>query len=304
MKKFGIILLLAAAVLPAHAQDKVRQNEAFGFLRYEQNPARAGLAGAGAASAVGGGAFAAFGNPASAVLAPSKFEAAASYARRSPNVSANTDLSAGISAHAGKGLAFTAAFSRISMEKLDLGGISYSPSQMVAGAGLAIALGGSLALGADVNYAKEQLLEDYSLSSVAADVTLQYSKGGLGLAGGVRSLGGKINSESGIASSLPTSAMLAASYNVAAGPVGLTLCADADYYLSGNWSAAAGIEASIAGTVLLRAGYRASSELAVTPSHLALGAGLSLGFATIDIAWLTASETIGNSLVAGARVNF
>ena len=77
-----------------------------------------------------------------------------------------------------------------------------------------------------------------------------------------------------------------------------------DYYLSGNWSAAAGLEASFLNLVQLRAGYRFSSSNAVIPSHLALGAGLSLGPARVSLSYLTASEYLGGTLLFGLGVGF
>ena len=297
------ILLLISAIsafaASALAQEGVAANEVLGFLRFERSAARAGVAGAGAASQIGGSAFAAFGNPVAAGRGAGKIEAGASYGIWAPDINSSTNIAAGASIRLAEGFALSAGYFSGMFAELDLGDTSYAPKDIVLAAGLALALGESFSLGASLNYAKEQLLEDYSYSGVAADVLLSFNGKSLGVTAGVRSLGGKVSD-----SSLPASAMAAASWSLSAGSVAVSAVADADYYFSGNWSAAAGIEATTADLVHIRAGYRLSSGRAVLPSHLSLGAGLSLGPCTLDIAYLLASETLGGSFVAGLSARF
>lgn len=299
MKKILTVILAAVmAVLPAIAQEAVPANEALGFIRYERNPARAGMAGAGAASGFAGGAFAAFGNPVSAIASPGAIEAGVSYARWTPQINPCNNIAAGASLRLGDGFAVSAGFANQKSGQLDLGGgNSFAPSDMLIAGGLAFSLGKFLSLGASVSYAKEQILSDYALSAVATDVMLQFRAAGLGLVAGVRSLGGGDIT-------LPTSATVAASYGLDLGIVGLALSADADYYFSGNWSAAAGADVQVMKMVHARAGYRLSSEYAVIPSHLALGIGLNLSLLSLDVAYLTASETLDGTLMAGLSLAF
>lgn len=301
MKKTVLLLLMTAAfAAPAFAQeDIVATNEALGFLRFERNPARVAMAGAGAASKIGGSAYAAFGNPAAAVRSPKKIEAGASYAKWAPDINSSTNIAAAASFKLGKAFAVSAGYSSQKFDELDLGESAYAPKDMVLAAGLSLSLGEFVSMGASVNYAKEQLLEDYSYTGLGADVILSYNKNSLGVAAGVRSLGGKVGD-----SSLPSYAMAAVAWSIPAGPAALSVAADADYYFSGNWSAAAGLEVSVVEVVQLRAGYRLSSEHAVLPSHLAFGAGLRLGPCTVDVAYLTASEYLGGTLTGGLTVAF
>ena len=301
MKRIALFLSLtisAAFAAPAVAQETA-SSEAFPIIRYERNPARAAVAGAGTATMIGGSAYAAFGSPCSAVDTVKKIEAAASYAKWAPGLSNSNNLVAGASFRLNRKLALSVGYAGQTLSSINVNGQDYTPKDMIIAGAVSFALGKSLSVGASVNYAKSELFEDTSISGTAFDLMLSYRRDAFGVAGGVRSLGGKIGN-----SSLPTSALVSGGYSIPAGPVVLNLVADADYYFSGNWSAAAGAEASVMSLVQVRAGYRFSSEHAVIPSHLSLGLGLTLGPATLDVTYLTASEYLDSTIMGGVRIRF
>jgi len=301
MKRIALFLsltILAAFAAPANAQEAA-SSEALPFLRYERNPARAAMAGTGSAIMAGGSAYSVFGSPFAGVLSPNKLEAAASYANWTPELNRCTNLVAGASVKLGKSLAVSAGFANQKGASIEVAGETHDPSDMIFGGAVSLALGESLSLGASVNYAKSQLLNDYSISGTAFDLMLSYHKEAFGIAAGARSLGGKVGN-----ASLPSSATVSGGYCLPVGPVDLKMAADADYFLSGNWSAAAGLEASVMKLVQVRAGYRFSSEHAVIPSHLSLGLGLSYGPVTLDLAYLTASEYLDGTLMGGLSFKF
>lgn len=301
MKRIALFLSLtisAAFAAPAVAQETA-SSEAFPIIRYERNPARAAVAGAGTATMIGGSAYAAFGSPCSAVDTVKKIEAAASYAKWAPGLSSSNNLVAGASFRLNRKLVLSVGYAGQTLSAINVNGQDYTPKDMIIAGAVSFALGKSLSVGASVNYAKSELFEDTSISGTAFDLMLSYRKDTFGVAGGVRSLGGKIGN-----SSLPTSALVSGGYSIPAGPVVLNLVADADYYFSGNWSAAAGAEASVMSLVQVRAGYRFSSEHAVIPSHLSLGLGLTLGPATLDVTYLTASEYLDSTIMGGVRIRF
>ena len=301
MKRIALFLSLtisAAFAAPAVAQETA-SSEAFPIIRYERNPARAAVAGAGTATMIGGSAYAAFGSPCSAVDTVKKIEAAASYAKWTPGLSSSNNLVAGASFRLNRKLALSVGYAGQTLSSINVNGQDYTPKDMIIAGAVSFALGKSLSVGASVNYAKSELFEDTSISGTAFDLMLSYRRDAFGVAGGVRSLGGKIGN-----SSLPTSALVSGGYSIPAGPVVLNLVADADYYFSGNWSAAAGAEASVMSLVQVRAGYRFSSEHAVIPSHLSLGVGLTLGPAALDVTYLTASEYLDSTIMGGVRIRF
>lgn len=301
MKKLLLLpVIFFAAAFSSIAQDGAAESEAMGFLRTERNPERVAMAGAGAALGNGGSAFSAFGSPAIGVRTGKKIEAGGSYAIWAPSINGSTNIAGGVNYHLTSGLAISAGYVREQFKELDLGGgTSYAPLNQIIAAGASLLITPSLSLGASVNFATQQLLEDYSLSGTSVDIQACYSISGFSVAGGVRCLGGKVSD-----SSLPTSANLDLGYILSFGSVDLAMAADADYYFSGNYSAAAGVEASILNLVQIRAGYRFSSPRAVIPSHLALGAGLSLGPARVSLSYLTASEYLGGTLLFGFGVGF
>ena len=301
MKRIALFLSLtisAAFAAPAVAQETA-SSEAFPIIRYERNPARAAVAGAGTATMIGGSAYAAFGSPCSAVDTVKKIEAAASYAKWAPGLSNSNNLVAGASFRLNRKLVLSVGYAGQTLSAINVNGQDYTPKDMIIAGAVSFALGKSLSVGASVNYAKSELFEDTSISGTAFDLMLSYRRDAFGVAGGVRSLGGKIGN-----SSLPTSALVSGGYSIPAGPVVLNLVADADYYFSGNWSAAAGAEASVMSLVQVRAGYRFSSEHAVIPSHLSLGVGLTLGPAALDVTYLTASEYLDSTIMGGVRIRF
>ncbi len=302
MKRISLFLSLtifAVFAAPAIAQEAA-SSEALPMIRYERNPARAAVAGAGTATMIGGSAYAAFGSPCSAVDTSKKIEAAASYAKWAPGLSSNSNnLVAGASFRLNKRIALSVGYANQSLSAINIEGKDYTPKDMIIAGAVSFSLGEVLSVGASINYAKSDLYEDVSASGTAFDLMLSYRRDAFGVAGGVRSLGGKIGN-----SSLPTSALVSGGYSIPAGPVVLNLVADADYYFSGNWSAAAGAEASVMSLVQVRAGYRFSSEHAVIPSHLSLGLGLTLGPATLDVTYLTASEYLDSTIMGGVRIRF
>ncbi|MCR5520272.1 MAG: hypothetical protein K6F21_08065, partial [Bacteroidales bacterium] len=237
MKRIALFLSLtifAVFAAPANAQEAA-SSEALPFLRYERNPARAAMAGAGSALLVGGSATSAFGSPFAAAASANKVEAAASYANWAPSLNSSNNIMAGASVKLGKSLAVSAAFASDKLSEISVNGDKFSPSNTIFAGAVSLALGQSFSLGAAINLAKSQLLSDYSVSGTAFDLMLCYRKDAFGVAGGVRSLGGKVGN-----ASLPTSFNVSGGYGLPVGPVALKMAADADYYFSGNWSAAAG----------------------------------------------------------------
>ena len=108
----------------------------------------------------------------------------------------------------------------------------------------------------------------------------------------------------GNVSKLPSSARLAASYELPVGPGTLAAALDADYYFSGKLGVSAGVHYGFKDLVFVRAGYRYATAGAAFPSHLALGLGVKWKGIGLDVSYLTANAQIGNSLCAGLSYRF
>ena len=160
------------------------------------------------------------------------------------------------------------------------------PNEILAGVSGSYEIIDGLSIGLGGRYASATFSDDVKSSAFGADVSMAFSRGGLMVGLGV--------------STLPDIARLGASYTIA----GLTVSAEADYQFSGGIMAAGSLEYSIADIVFARAGYHFGTEKAPLPSYASLGVGVKLGGIHLDVAYLLASETIGNSLSVGLGYSF
>ena len=305
MKRSVLFLFLTAALcstaLPAAAQTESGANEAMGSLRIDRDPVLQSMAGAGSAMTSTNQAYAAFGNPAAAVFSPKKLEAGLSYGSWSPHYAAGNNLSVGITGHVKEKVALSLGFSRIGYPGLDFEPSSaFKPSDLVIRAGVGFGISDSFAIGLTAGYAKEALLSDYSLSALSVSALAQFHMEGLNVVGGIIHLGGKVDSKY----PLPSSARLATDYEVVFGSSNLHIAVDGDYYFSGNYSVALGLNCGIGGIGFIRGGYRIASDSAAIPSGLGLGAGFAWHGISLDVSFLTASETLGGSWMAGLGYRF
>ena len=305
MKRSFLIPILTAvlchAAFPAAAQVEAGANEAMGSLRIDRDPVLQSMAGAGFAMTSSSQAYAAFGNPAAAAFSDKKLEAGLSYGAWSPRYAAGSNLSVGVTGHVKEKVALSLGLSRIGYPGIDFEPSSaFKPSDLTVRAGVGFGLSESFAIGFTAGYAKEAILSDYSLSAFSVSALAQYHIEGLNVVGGLVHLGGKVASDY----SLPSSAKLATDYEVTFGGGSLDIAVDGDYYFSGNYSVALGLDFGIGGIGFVRGGYRIASERAAIPSGLGLGAGFAWHGISLDVSFLTASETIGGSWSAGLGYRF
>ena len=304
MKKFVLILLAALgcglASTAAAQETMAGANEAMGALRVGRDPVVVSMAGAGSAMISSTHAWAAFGNPAAAAFSEKKLEAGLSYAGWAPQYVRSQNLAAGVTGHLKDKVALSLGFARQGYPGLeDDPSSSFKPSDLLIRAGVGFRLSQSLSMGLTAGYMKEALLSDYSLSAFSVSAMAQYCVAGLNVAAGLNHLGGKVGT-----SSLPMSAKLAADYRMAFGDSAVDVALDGDYYFSGNYSVAAGVNGCIGGIGFVRAGYCYASPNAVIPSHLGLGAGLKLAGFSLDLSYLTASASIGGTWMVGLGYGF
>ena len=291
--------ILGLAAFPAAAQTGA--NEAMGSLRIDRDPVLQSMAGAGFAMTSSSQAYAAFGNPAAASFSPKTLEAGLSYGSWSPRYASASSFAAGITGHVKGDVALSLGFARQGYPGFDSEPSSaFRPSDLIVRAGAGFGVSESFAIGFTAGYAKEALLSDYSLSAFSVSALAQYHMEGLNIVGGVVHLGGKVASDY----PLPTSAKLATDYGIAFGSSDLHIAVDGDYYFSGNYSVALGLNCGIGGIGFVRGGYRIASANAAIPSGLGLGAGLAWHGISLDVSFLTASETLGGSWMAGLSYRF
>ena len=305
MKMKKLILILWATFgcgffVTVAAQTTVASNEAMGSLRVERDPVLLSMGGAGSAMTVSSQAWAAFGNPAAAAFSKKKVEAGVSYASWAPQYAAAKNLAAGVTGHLKEKVALSLGFARQGYPGLDDDPSSvFKPSDLLIRAGVGYAVSESFSLGVTAGYIQQALLSDYSLSAFSLSAMAQYCVAGVNIAAGLSNLGGMVGY-----SPLPSSVKLAADYDLAFGESRVDLALDTDYYFSGNYSVAAGVNGSIGGVGFLRAGYRFASPGAAVPGYLGLGAGVALAGFTLDLSYLTASTSLGGTWMAGLGYRF
>ena len=176
---------------------------------------------------------------------------------------------------------------------------SYTPKDIMAGLGLAYQVAEPLSVGVTGHFFSSDIAENIKGSAFCADVDLTFRKGGLAAMAGVANLGSKI-SYGGASCSLPAYAKGGVSYRVA----GVTASAEADYLFSGALMAGFGVEYNIADIAFVRAGYHYGDATKALASFASLGLGLQFSGISLDLAFLTASETLGNSLLFGLGYSF
>ena len=309
--KLRYCILLASALLlsqAALAQESVPANEVFEFLSFPRGVARTGMAGAGSTLLSESAALATFDNPAVLPFSVRYADASAVFGRWAPasDNAASTNLGGGAAVRLGKGFVISAALFNQAHSQIDFGGEygSYAPKEQMLAFGAGAAFGEYVSLGVAARMVKQFLMADYTLSSTAITVMLQYRQNGLNMAAGVANLGKGIQSQKGGESPLPSSARAAASYELPAGPGTLACALDADYYFSGKLGLSAGVRYGFRDMVFVRAGYRYATAGAAFPSHLALGLGAKWKGFCLDASYITANPQVGNSIALGISYKY
>ena len=176
---------------------------------------------------------------------------------------------------------------------------TYKPRDIMAGIGVAYRIADPLSVGVTARFVSSDIAEKAKGTAFCADVNLSYSAGAFNAAAGVANLGSKI-SYGGPSYALPAMAKAGEAYSAA----GLTASFEADYLFSGALMAGLGVEYCIADIVSVRAGYHYGDPAGAIPSYASLGLGAAFSGFSLDLAFITASDIIGNTLVFGAAYSF
>ena len=299
-------LLLALAVNPALGKN----NEGMSFLRVVRDPSSAGTGFAGAASS-GTAAYSSFRNSSIIPFSQDMLSVGVSGQMWAPDGAKSTNLGFGAAFKAGERIGFSIGGAYQMGEEYALtdetGNTTgtFKPNDMILNGGVGVRIIDNLAAGVNVRYASQKLSEDNSYSTAAADIFMTYRLPDINVTAGVSSLGSAVKSESGDSFSLPTSATVGADWSEAFSENhGVRLAADFDYFFSGNVTAAAGAEYSFRNMLFARAGYHFGTKDAVLPSFATVGIGIKFFGMSLDIAYLTANNVLGNTLTFGLGCRF
>ena len=304
-----VILFFFTALLAA-SPSSAQNPEALSFVRIVRDPVSAGMGFAGTASETEV-AYSSFRNSSVIPFMAERMSVGISGQMWAPDGVKSTNLGFGAAFKAGKRLGFSVGGAYQMGEEYSLADETgnaagtFKPNDIIINGGAGVWIIDGLAAGVNVRYASQKLSDDCSYSAIAADIFMTYRLSGLNVTAGVSSLGSRVKSESGDSFSLPTSATVGVDWSKALFEShGVRLAADVDYFFSGNITAAAGAQYSFKNMLSARAGYHLGTKSAVLPSFATVGLGIRLFGISLDIAYLTASDTLGNTFTFGLGYRF
>jgi len=303
------ILLLALGLLLAAPALSGQGSDALQMTRIDRNPVTSALAGSGSAS-LRNTAYSAFSNASVLPFYDGRMDAAVSYRQWAPSDAPHIQAGVAFKVAPRFGLSLGYAYQGgKALEALDAYGQpagSYSPKDHLVALGIGLGLGERFGVGVNLRYALQAISASDRYSGFSGDIFAMYEPGNwLRLTAGLSTLGNRVASSDGRVFKQPASARAGVCWTLPFADAHiLSLTADGDWFFSGDYGAAAGLEYAWNETVFVRGGYRYASSGCVIPSHAALGLGLSFAGFRVDVSYLTASEILGNTWSAGLGFRF
>lgn len=299
MKKI-ILSILVACAMPALSASA----QALSSLLIPSAPEYAAMGGA--SVALEAGAFAAENNAAAMSLSDDSFAVAAGYGLWAPETAGSQLMGLGAFARVGERVGIGLS-GRYTMEKpmnisSAAGGIlgTFTPSELGANLAVSVKVIDGLSVGVTGKFVRSSIGEELSGSAFGADVSVAWRKDGLSAGAAVCNLGSKL--KYGDSSySMPMLVKAGAAYSA---DFGLTASVEADYLFSGAFAAGLGLEYNLFDIGFLRAGYHYGDKNQGLASFASLGAGVQFAGVELSAAWLTASPTLGNSLLFSLGYSF
>ena len=177
---------------------------------------------------------------------------------------------------------------------------SFSPSDLFFSLGGAFHITERLSIGIDARVISSSLAPEAKAAGFCGDIHASYATDRFTAVVSARNLGPGLDYGNG-ASSLPSLVSAAGSISPADA---LRLVLEADYLFNGGMMAGLGAEYCIADIAYLRAGYHYGDPTKALSSYASLGLGSVFSGFSIDLAFLTASETLGNTFMMGLGYSF
>ncbi len=177
---------------------------------------------------------------------------------------------------------------------------TFRPSDLILGLGATVFATDFLSVGLKARMVSSSIAENAKGNAFCGDVSVTYHDEMFyaGLSG--RNLGTKI-SYGGDAYALPMLVSISGGVKPAEG---LNLAGEVDYLFAGALMAGFGAEYCIQDIAFLRAGFHYGDAAKALPTFVSLGAGVQFAGIHLDLSFITASKTIGNSLMVGLGYAF
>lgn len=298
MKKalLGMIAVCVVCSHTAHAQ-------ALPSLLVPSNPESAAIAAASVAREAN--AFAVDNNAAAISLSEKRFAIGASWNFWAPEQAANQIAGFSTYGRFGERIGIGLSGKYVIEKPMDIssasGGIlgSFTPSEIIGNLAVSVKLIDGLAVALTGKIINSSIGEGLSGTAFGTDISVAWHRKAISAGAAVCNLGSKI-SYGKESYSLPTLAKAGAAYTA----FGLTASIEADYLFSGALAAGIGLEYNLFNVGFLRAGYHYGQQNMGLPSFASAGAGIRFAGLEFAATWLTASKTIGNSLMFGLAYSF
>lgn len=167
---------------------------------------------------------------------------------------------------------------------------SYTPDDNIAGLGVSYRLNSHFIVGMKGKYLSANLGENIGAKSVGIDLGVQYTTDKLTAEAGAMNLGSDV--------------CLAKADICYTAPIGLKVGGEMDILFNGGVMAGIGLEYNVKEMAFIRCGYHYGEETRTIPSFASVGLGLKFFGISLDLAYLTVSDILGNSIMIGLGYSF
>ena len=180
-------------------------------------------------------------------------------------------------------------------------GNTFTPHEMLFGLGGAFKATENVSVAIKAKMFMSTIASDYSGNAFGADVAVKYGTDAFSVALAACNLGSSLTYGSSKTSvPMPMMAKLGGMYTNS----GFTVNGEVDYMFCGALMAGLGAEYMIQDLVALRAGYHYGDKEKALASYFALGMGVRVYGVKLDLTYLLASKTLGNTLMFGLGYAF
>lgn len=256
------------------------------------------------------GAYSLEGNVASMSLNDDKLCAGLSFGLWQPEYAKDKVIGAGATYRLGDRLAFGLQFKDLIQPSYDVvsesGSVkdSFTPGETNFAVGVSCSITDWLSVGVTGRMVMSTLAEDARANVFGADVAVFCRKGALSAGLSVDNVGGKVN-YAGEDYDQPTLARVGAAYHIGDPKASaVTPSVEADILFKGGFMAGVGIEYSYKSMLFARGGFHYGDKEKAVPTYASLGLGARFMGISLDVAYLTASDILGNTITLGLGYRF
>ena len=256
------------------------------------------------------GAYSLESNVASMSLGKDRLVAGASFGLWQPNYANDKIIGVGAAYRLGERFALGLQFKNFRQPSYDVvsesGSVrdSFTPGETCIALGASYSITDFLSVGVTGRMVKSTLGEDADASVLGADAALFFKKDAWSAGLSVNNLGGKVN-YGGDDYDQPMLARVGAAYRIGNPETSaVTPSVEADVLFKGGFMAGVGVEYSYKDMLFARGGFHYGDKEKAVPTYASLGLGVRFFGVSLDMAYLTASGILGNSISFGLGYRF